>query len=288
MKYRINLVKTEYGRVWTLRCVGGYKTPLLIIHGGPGFPHNYLESLKELATDRDVIFYDQLGCGYSERPTEESYRNLSYFINEIKAVRDDLDLNELIMLGHSFGAALVCEHAVAFPEGVKGVIFASPFLDTGIWMKGARKNISLLPREMQQSINIYEREGTTFKDEYQQIKQEYDKRFGLTIRPLPKEVEESNEGFDSETYRLLWGTSEFNCNGSLKNYKAPVQLLPPMPVLFTSGEYDSAKFEFLEEIRKKIPKSESMVFEKSAHMPHLEQKQEYLEAISIFLNRNRI
>ncbi len=52
------------GRVW-YRSVGdrGSATPLLCLHGGPGFTHYYLEALEALADRRQVIFYDQLGCG---------------------------------------------------------------------------------------------------------------------------------------------------------------------------------------------------------------------------------
>ncbi len=48
------------GRVW-YRSVGEGGTPLLCLHGGPGFTHYYLEALEVLADRRQVIFYDQLG-----------------------------------------------------------------------------------------------------------------------------------------------------------------------------------------------------------------------------------
>ena len=56
------------GRVW-FRSVGdGHGIPLLCLHGGPGFPHDYLEELEGLGDRRRVLFYDQLGCGRSDRP----------------------------------------------------------------------------------------------------------------------------------------------------------------------------------------------------------------------------
>jgi hypothetical protein len=73
-----NIVKTEEGKinvdgyqVW-YRCVGDGGIPLLTLHGGPGAGHDYLESLERLATDRSVIFYDQLGCGKSDQPNDRS------------------------------------------------------------------------------------------------------------------------------------------------------------------------------------------------------------------------
>src|ERR1043165_2092344 len=60
------------GKVW-YRIVGeGDKTPILCLHGGPGVPSYYLKPLAALSSDRPVIFYDQLGCGHSDRITDTS------------------------------------------------------------------------------------------------------------------------------------------------------------------------------------------------------------------------
>ena len=50
----------------------GHGTPLLVLHGGPGIPHDYLANLAELGDQRPVVFYDQLGCGKSDRPATTS------------------------------------------------------------------------------------------------------------------------------------------------------------------------------------------------------------------------
>ncbi len=55
-------------RVWTKTVGDGPGLPLLLLHGGPGAGHDYLEPLEALGSDRPVIFYDQLGCGRSEKP----------------------------------------------------------------------------------------------------------------------------------------------------------------------------------------------------------------------------
>ena len=58
------------GRIW-YRIVGsGTRTPLLLLHGGPGVPSYYLNPLAKLADERPVIFYDPLGAGRSDRPTQ--------------------------------------------------------------------------------------------------------------------------------------------------------------------------------------------------------------------------
>ena len=66
---REGYVAVPGGRVW-FKVVGtGPGTPLLLLHGGPGAPSYYLEPLSALGNERPVIFYGQLGCGRSDRPS---------------------------------------------------------------------------------------------------------------------------------------------------------------------------------------------------------------------------
>jgi uncharacterized protein YndB with AHSA1/START domain len=58
------------GKVW-YRVVGdGPGVPLVVLHGGPGAPSYYLASLARLGAERPVVFYDQLGAGRSDQPSD--------------------------------------------------------------------------------------------------------------------------------------------------------------------------------------------------------------------------
>jgi proline-specific peptidase len=70
-------------------------TPLLCLHGGPGFTHYYLEPLEALAEHRPVIFYDQLGCGRSDRPDDVTLWTVDRFVAELAQVRAALGLDRL-------------------------------------------------------------------------------------------------------------------------------------------------------------------------------------------------
>lgn len=57
------------GKIWfEVKGKDQEKTLLIAIHGGPDVPHNYLKTIELLADERPVVFYDQLGCGESNRP----------------------------------------------------------------------------------------------------------------------------------------------------------------------------------------------------------------------------
>src|SRR5262249_9694211 len=100
-------IQVPGGRVW-YRIVGsGNATPLLTIHGGPGMPSDYLRPLELLADERPVIFYDQLGCGKSDRPKDPSLWREDRFVEELATVRKALGLSEVHIYAHSWGTMLM-------------------------------------------------------------------------------------------------------------------------------------------------------------------------------------
>jgi len=105
---REGFIEVPGGRVW-YRSVGEGGTPLLCLHGGPGFTHYYLEPLEALADRRQVIFYDQLGCGRSDRPEDGALWTVDRFVEELAAVRAALGLERLHLFGSSWGGMLAMQ-----------------------------------------------------------------------------------------------------------------------------------------------------------------------------------
>jgi pimeloyl-ACP methyl ester carboxylesterase len=99
--------------VW-YRAVGGEAdaVPLLCLHGGPGFTHYYLEALESLADRRRVIFYDQLGCGRSDRPGDLTLWTVDRFVAELAQVRSALNLDRLHLFGSSWGGMLAMQYVL--------------------------------------------------------------------------------------------------------------------------------------------------------------------------------
>ena len=94
--------------------------PLLLLHGGPGACHDYLESMAALsATGRRVIFYDQQGCGNSDQPDDPARWTIDFYLREIDAVRAALGLDRLHILGQSWGGMLLMEYLVSATRGTR-------------------------------------------------------------------------------------------------------------------------------------------------------------------------
>ncbi len=263
-----------------------HEVPLVILHGGPGIPHDYLLSLAPLDQDRPVIYYDQLGCGNSSlNHSAKNLWTLARFVQELETLATALNLSQFNLLGHSWGGLLAAEYAIAHPERLQSLILASPLLDTALWIQDAKVLVEQLPKETQDNIFKHEGAGTTDSAEYQEAVGQY---YKLMCRvPKPQNLLESLSRLNPEVYQTMWGPSEFTVTGNLKTASCLNQLSKiTVPVLITCGRFDSAAPRTMEKALEKLTYAEHkklVVFEHSAHMPHLEEPERYLKEIEDFL-----
>src|SRR5262245_25460366 len=104
--------------------------PLLALHGGPGIPHESLQPLELLAAfGRPVILYDQLGCGNSDQPGDLAIYTVALFVAELGVVRQALKLDQIHLLGHSWGGVLAMAYALTKPAGLASLILNSTVAD---------------------------------------------------------------------------------------------------------------------------------------------------------------
>ena len=103
--------KNKKYKIWYGKIGNNYKSPILILHGGPGGNHGNLIILQGLGDERTVVFYDQLGCGHSDKPDDKSLWNLNRYMDEVEAVRKYLKLTEYHLFGHSWGTTLATAFA---------------------------------------------------------------------------------------------------------------------------------------------------------------------------------
>jgi proline iminopeptidase len=281
---REGFVTVTGGRVWYKIVGSGRATPLLLLHGGPGFPSDYLTPLEAISNERPVVFYDQLGCGKSDRPSDKSLWKIERSVRELAQVRKALGLENVHILGHSWGTMLATDYLLTRPIGVVSVILAGPALSTKQWMNDADKLRAALPKEVKDTLARHERAGTTQSEEYQTASQAYLQRYVCRIIPPPKELAASIAGMGHEVYETMWGPSEFNATGNLKDYDRSGRLKEiSVPTLFTCGRYDEATPKSTAWYQSLVPKSKLVVFENSAHMAMLEERDRYIETIRRFL-----
>src|SRR5579864_8380012 len=144
------------------------KLPLLLLHGGPGAPHDYLESLEAVAeTGRRAIFYDQVGCGNSSR-SDESLWNVETFVEEVGAVREALGLERTHLFGSSWGGMLAMEYALTQPSGLASLTLSSSPASIPLWEHETGRLRRELPEDVQRVLDEHEAAGAADSPEYEQ------------------------------------------------------------------------------------------------------------------------
>ena len=263
------------------------KLPLLVLHGGPGASHDYLEPLEAMAnTARRVIFYDQLGGGNSDHPHNPSMWTVELFVEELGAVRKALALDHLHILGQSWGGMLGMEYALTQPSGLASLTIADSPASLVQWVSEANRLRAQLPSEVQQTLLHHEQNGTTDSREYQDAMLVYYRRHVCRLDSWPDCVTRTFEKLAQypEVYNTMNGPSEFHVIGTLKTWDITDRLHEiKVPTLLLSGRYDEATPIIVEPIQRSIPGSEWIIFENSSHMPHVEETELYLQVLDRFL-----
>src|SRR5688500_14664177 len=203
---REGYVEVPGGRVWYEVVGGGGGVPLLALHGGPGFTHDYLEPLARLADDRPVGFYDQLGSGRSDRPADPALWHVERFVDELACVRAALGLDQVHLFGHSWGTMLATDYLLTQPVGIVSRTLASPLLSTARWIADQAAYRRELPPEVEAVLTQCEEEGITQLPEYEEAAQVYLRCHGCRLDAVPEPLQRSLAGQSPEVYLTMWGT----------------------------------------------------------------------------------
>jgi proline-specific peptidase len=274
------------GNVW-YRVAGATApgAPLLVLHGGPGAGHDYLEPLQALADKRPVVFYDQLGCGRSDIPDDESLWQFGRFVEEVAAVRRALDLDRVHLLGQSWGGWLAIEYMLTGPSGVLSLTLANTSASVDEFVAEALRMVSELPPETRATIKRCEAEGDTQSGDYLAACMAFYQRHLCRLPEWPPETLRSMANVQaSPVYRFMWGPSEFTLTGNLAGWDRSDRLAEiTTPTLILSGRYDEMGPACQTTLHKGIPGSRLHVFENSSHSPHVEQPDAFFPVLRGFL-----
>jgi L-proline amide hydrolase len=279
--------RTWYQVVGDLSASGG-ELPLLVLHGGPGAPHDYLEDLAILAdAGRPVVFYDQLGCGKSDDPDDPALWVMDTFVDEVGTIRDALGLDRVHLLGHSWGGMLAMEYALGQPPGLASLVLASTCASLPAFAAQTRRLKESLPADVQQTIDEHEAAGTTDDEAYNEATMAYFTRWVCRLDlPWPDHVMRSFNNLSEDVYTTMQGPSEWNVTGNLREWDVTGRLGDlDLPVLVTSGRYDEMTETLVKPLVAGIRGAEWVVFDNSAHLAPVEEPDHYRNVLAAFLGR---
>jgi L-proline amide hydrolase len=279
--------KTWYRVVGVAESEG--KLPVVLLHGGPGGTHDYLETLEALAdTGRRAVFYDQIGCGNSDLPEDESLWVVETFVEELDVVRRELGLDRIHLFGNSWGGMLAMEYALTRPRGLESLILASSPASMPQWVEETGRLRAQLPPDVQAVLDRHEAAGTTNDPEYEEAAMEFYKQHVCRADPWPESVLRSFQ-FIAEhgvVYNTMNGPSEFHVTGNLRHWSV-VDRLPEIdvPTLVVTGEHDEATPAINKTVADGIPGAESVIYPAASHMAHVEDTEGYVQLLDGFLSR---
>ena len=266
--------------------------PLVVLHGGPGATHDYLLSLTDLARyGRAVIHYDQLGNGRSTHFPDRGadFWTVELFVRELHNLVDALGIRgRHHILGQSWGGFLAQEYALTQPEGLVSLVLADTAASFPDFVAEANRLRADLPPEVEATLRRHEDAGTTYDVAYAQACDVFYRRHVCRLDPWPAEVTEAFAWIerDPTVYHTMNGPSEFHVVGSIRDWHSKDRLGSiAVPTLLVSGRYDEATPALQEVLRSGIAGAEWVLFEASSHMPHVEERERYMQVVGDWLAR---
>src|SRR5664279_6279579 len=276
----------------------GKGDPLLIVHGGPGASHDYfLPYLLPLARTNRLIFIDERGSGRSQKIENVSDYTVENMVEDVEAVRKELNLGRISLLGHSYGGVLAQAYALKYQENLSHLILCSTFHSTSKMNEVFKNILAKMTPELRTRIEKMERQGL-FSHGKDFEKNRYTAEYMTAAwgegyfpylyqnHPDPNYDPVANGNTAWDLYREMWGShGEFVVDGNLASAEYAGRLPGiKVPTLITVGDHDESDPSIAREMHALIPGSKLVVLPASGHMTFVDQPGMFVKAVDEFLN----
>lgn len=273
----------EGGRIWYRQIGSEPRTPVIIVHGGPGAGSFALKPLEALADERPVVRYDQLGAGRSEQVRDTALFGIPRFVAELDSLRAALGFERVHLVGQSWGGTLALEYQRANPGRVASLVLASPLISAPERIRARRALISTLSETARTAINESEAVADYDSPDYLAAVNEYNERY-LYRRPNAADRDSIVRSFRGGQLLHLWGPSEFTVTGTLRRYDGTRRLRAlRLPTLFLVGEHDAADTAAVRRYSGLVRDARFAVIPDAAHIMTWDNPRAVVQAIREFL-----
>ena len=262
---------------------------LLLLNGGPGLPCDYLRDplIAMVGKGYRVVTYDQLGCGQSDRPKEESLWTIGRYVEEVDTVRRSLGLGRIHLLGHSWGGWLAIDYAIKYQKNLQSLILSNTCGDMPHLIAELNRHRNALGPETVAMMQRCEAENNLEHPAYKAAITLLNYRHVLRLDHWPKPVTASLDDWNQDVYGTMQGPNEFLYTGNLKDWNRIGQMTRiKTPTLIMCGQHDELTPACSMRMHHALPRSEITVFPNSSHMPMWEEPAAYLERLTRFLAKN--
>jgi len=270
--------------------------------------HNYgLPLKKQACRGRDIVFYDQAGCGKSPIPRAPvDKQSLSfeypwlldinyYATEELPALISHLGYkNSFHIIGHSWGSMIAQVFALdgrkTLVKGMQSLTLSGPISDVDLFARAQWDpkdgSITKLPFYMQERIHALQGARQFDSKEYEAIVKTYWYSYLVKTQPVPDCVTASFSEMNTNIYHGVFGKDEFSIGGTIKYWNVTDRIHKiKIPVLLTAGQYDHVRPQVVDAIQNELKSVEREVFSKSAHLSMIDEPDLMNEVIQDFLDR---
>jgi proline iminopeptidase len=290
-------VETPAGRyhVWTKRVGNNPQLRMLLLHGGPGATHEYLEGVDGFlpAAGVEYYHYDQLGSGFSDRPEERSLWDLDRFVDEVEQVRQALGLERrsFVLFGHSWGGILAIEYALAHGEHLRGLVISNMMASAPAYSAYAHEVLmpAMDPDVLAELVEL-ERRGATQEARYAELLNAHyyvEHVIRMPVEDWPEPVQRGFSHINPDIYVPMQGPSEMgmSADASLAGWDRFEDLARiTVPTLVIGAAHDTMDPEHMRAMAERLPSGTHLHCPAGSHLALYDDRDVYAEGLVSWLH----
>jgi proline iminopeptidase len=266
---------------------------VLLLHGGPGSTHEYLEACDSYfpAAGIEYYYYDQLGSTYSDQPDEPELWELPRFVDEVEQVRQalGLDADSFYLYGHSWGGILAMEYALKYQQHLKGLIISNMMMSIPLYNEYART--ALMPTmdpAVLAEIQGYEAAGEYEHPRYMELLIEHHYIYHVLRMPSDQWPDPAQRGIkhiNPAIYVPMQGPSELGASGKLVDWDRTADLAQiAVPTLVVGARYDTMDPAHMQEVAAAVQHGRYLYCPQGSHMAMYDDQQVYFSGLIQFIH----
>jgi proline iminopeptidase len=273
-------------KVWTKR-MGRGPIKVLLLHGGPGFTHQYLEAMESFLPEAgiEMYYYDQLGCGNSDKPEDLSLWEIPRFVEEVEEVRRGLGLENFVLYGQSWCGMLSIEYALKYQHNLRALVISNMTAGMTSYLKRLGEVAKKLDPVTLAALRVFDATEDYDSPEYQRIMME--ELYPMAIcrcKPWPEPVTRTFRDANLAIYNHMQGKSEFVVTGTFKDWERWDDLHNIKVKTLTLGaENDTMDPEDIRRMATLMPNATSAICPEGSHLAMWDDQAIYFEHLLGFL-----
>ena len=287
-------VETAKGtfHVWTKRIGNNPRIKVLLLHGGPGFTHEYLEAVDSYFPGAGIEYYhyDQLGSAYSDQPDEPDLWDTARFVEEVETVRKALGLgpDNFYLYGHSWGGILCVEYALKYQQNLKGLVVSNMVASIPLYNEYAEKVLHpQMDPAVLAEIEKLEETNDTANPRYMEllIPNHYEKHvLRMPAAEWPDPLNRAFEHLNPKVYVPMQGPSELGAGGKLLHWDRMADLGKiAVPTLMIGARYDTMDPEVMKKMAGLVQRGRFLYCANGSHLAIYDDQKAYFDGLIGFI-----